>query len=212
MAPIQEIKLIVVDDHEMFLAGLKAIFQDEAHIRLIAAVSNSESVMKLLEQEPVDIVITDLSMPNIDGITLNGLIKKKYPEVKTLVLSTYNDPGKIDQLIKNHVDGYLLKNAAPDTLLEAINTLFSGKKYFSKEVQERYMKNVFSDGDSKGNMVLTKREKQILRLITAEYTTTEIAQELCISEHTVNTHRKNLLFKLNVKNTAGLVKYALQNI
>lgn len=205
----QEINLVVVDDHVMFLTGLKAIFQDEDNIHLVAALSNSELVMEVLEKEPVDIVVIDLSMPGINGTALNTLIKKKYPNIKTLVLSTYNDPGKIDQLMKNNVDGYLLKNAEPAALIEAIHSIFSNEKYFSDEVQQKYMKSLFSNKDHK---ILTNREIEILKLITAEYTTAQIAYELSISEHTVNTHRKNLLFKLDVKNTAGLVKYALQNI
>lgn len=203
------IRLVIVDDHVMFLAGLKTVFQEADDMQLVASVSNSESVMEILEAEPVDIVITDLSMPDVDGIALNAMIKKKHPETKTLVLSTYNNQGKINKLIKDHVDGYLLKNAAPEILLDAIHTIFSGKKYFSEEVKKKYMENIFS---VKNNQLLTNREKQVLKLITEEYTTTEIATKLCISEHTVNTHRKNLLFKLNVKNTAGLVKYALQNM
>lgn len=180
-------------------------------ILIVGTALNGNEVMEMLKTHEVDIVVTDISMPGMDGITLNSAIKKQYPHVKTLVLSTYSDPDKIIKLVGNKANGYLLKNAEKDELLKAIYTIDSGDNYFSKEVQEKYTSSVFVGDRMAGEEpVLSKREKEILKYIAEEFTTPEIAEKLFISQYTVNTHRKNLISKLGVKNVAGLVKYAFR--
>lgn len=206
-----KVNLIIADDHGMFLEGLKSLLEKEEQINIVATAKNGQEVLDLLKSNTADIVITDLSMPEMDGMTLNRTIKKKYPQVKTIVVSTHSESDKVMQLIKNDVDGYLLKNAEPKELVKAIASVANGEKFFSSEVKDKFMSNVFSEEKSSKSPLLTKREKEIMKLITAEYTTSEIAESLHISEHTVNSHRKNLLSKLGVKNTAGLVKYAIKH-
>lgn len=208
----RRIRIILADDHRMFLEGLHALLSTADDIKITGLALNGVEVMNLLKKEEIDLVVTDINMPGMDGITLNSTIKKQYPHIKTLVLSTYSDPDKIIKLTNNKANGYLLKNAEKDELLKAIYTIHAGTNYFSKEVQEKYTNSVFSGTTvTEGAPLLSKREKEILKYIAAEYTTPEIAEKLFISQYTVNTHRKNLIAKLGVKNVAGLVKYAFQN-
>ncbi|WP_299007041.1 response regulator transcription factor [uncultured Tenacibaculum sp.] len=204
--------IILVDDHKMFLDGLLSIFNNEEAYNILLTANSGENVIKYIganPNQPIDIVISDISMPDIDGITLNDYIKKTRPEIKTLIVSMHTDTGMIDTLIKNDVDGYLSKNATQSELLLAVKTILSNDKYFSESVKQAYMNNVFNKG--KDTMVtLTKREKDVLKLIAEEYTTQEIADKLFLSKHTIESYRKNLISKLNVKNLAGLTKYAIK--
>ncbi|MGO3707694.1 MAG: response regulator [Mesonia hippocampi] len=204
--------LILVDDHKMFLDGLWNIFKNEANCTVLQTAHNGAQVIKYIETNPnqaIDIVISDITMPTIDGITLNKYIKKERSEIKTLMVSMHTDAGMIDTLIKNNVDGYLSKNATQTELLEAVKTILKGEKYFSQSVQQAYMKGVL-EKKTETTITLTKREKEVLRLIAEEYTTQEIADELFLSKHTIESYRKNLIAKLNVKNLAGLTKYAIK--
>ncbi|RKF03030.1 LuxR family two component transcriptional regulator [Tenacibaculum lutimaris] len=204
--------IILVDDHKMFLDGLLSIFNKEEAYNILLTANSGENVIKFIDTNPneqIDIVVSDISMPDIDGITLNDYIKKTRPEIKTLIVSMHTDTGMIDTLIKSDVDGYLSKNATQSELLLAVKTILSNDKYFSESVKQAYMNNVFNKG--KDTMVtLTKREKDVLKLIAEEYTTQEIADKLFLSKHTIESYRKNLISKLNVKNLAGLTKYAIK--
>jgi len=204
--------IILVDDHKMFLDGLLSIFNKEEAYNILLTANSGENVKKFIDTNPneqIDIVVSDISMPDIDGITLNDYIKKTRPEIKTLIVSMHTDTGMIDTLIKSDVDGYLSKNATQSELLLAVKTILSNDKYFSESVKQAYMNNVFNKG--KDTMVtLTKREKDVLKLIAEEYTTQEIADKLFLSKHTIESYRKNLISKLNVKNLAGLTKYAIK--
>jgi DNA-binding NarL/FixJ family response regulator len=151
-------------------------------------------------------------MPDMDGIELSKKIKHEYPAIKTLILSTHSDINMIQKCINHGVDGYLLKNAEKEELIVALKEIYKGEKYFSQSVKDDYMNSVFTSKKAKNSLIqLSRRELEVLRLITKEFTAQEIADELFISQNTVNTHRKNLLSKLNAKNTAGLVMYAVQN-
>lgn len=204
-------KILLVDDHLMFLEGLEALFHDELDMEIVAALPSPTKALNLLNTKMVDIVVLDLSMPEMDGIELNATLKKRFPTIKTLVLSTHNSADKIDQLMKNDVDGYLLKNAEPRILKQAIREIAKGKKCFAEDVKQKYLDSFFSNTRTKKeNAHLTTRELEILRLIAMELNTNEIADKLCITTHTVKSHRKSLTAKLNVKNIAGLVRYAIQ--
>jgi DNA-binding NarL/FixJ family response regulator len=206
------IKIILADDHQMFLEGLSSLLKDIPELEIISLALSGKQVIEYLEKAPADIVVSDISMPEMDGIELNKLIKKSYPEVKVLILSTHNEADMIGKMIRNDVDGYLLKNAEKDELVQAIFSIAEGEKYFSEEVKNEYMNTFFSTHKKKDNQLkLSRREKEILKCIAMELTAQEIGDKLFISQNTVNTHRKNLLSKLNAKNTAGLVKYAMQN-
>lgn len=207
-----KINILIVDDHQMFLEGISALLEDVPEINIVDTALNGKIVPHLINENEVDIVVTDINMPEMDGIELSKILKDKHPKVKTLILSTHNDSAMISKCIKNDVDGYLLKNAEKKELLKALNTIYKGEKYFAEEVKNEFMNQTFYQKKDKYSTIqLSRREKEVLKYITLEYTTQEIADQLFISQNTVNTHRKNLLSKLNAKNTAGLVKYAIEN-
>lgn len=207
---MNKIKVLLVDDHLMFLEGLQSLFVKEDNIEVVGTASNAEMALTILKDKQTDIVITDLSMPDIDGSSLVDTIKNKYPHLHTLVLSMHNEAHIISNLIKQEVNGYLLKNAEKEELLAAVRTIVDGENYFSKEVKDIISESTFS---RKYNPMpeLSKREKEVLHLIGDEYTTKEIADKLFISQNTVETHRKNMFSKLCVKNVAGLIRIAIKN-
>ncbi|HHC78350.1 MAG TPA: response regulator transcription factor [Flavobacteriia bacterium] len=209
----QPVQIILADDHKMFLEGLYALLYDDKRFHILATAKNGKEVLKLLTKyKAVDLLITDISMPEIDGIQLNKIVKKKYPQIKVIVLSMHKQNNLIAKLINDDVDGYLLKNADIDELSSAIDKVAKGNKYFSKDIRQDFMKSMFSPKAVKQSFAkLSKREKEILILIANEYTNAEIAEKLFISQFTAETHRKNILRKIDAKNTAGIVRYAIQH-
>lgn len=204
--------LIIADDHKMFIDGLISILQDAPEFSITTTAKNGAQVVKYLDINGVDdlhLLITDLTMPEMDGIELNKIVKEKYPTLKTLVVSMHIDGGMIDKLIRNNVDGYVPKNAEKDELLEAIRTIVKGEKYFSSEIKRAYTDAMF-ENKKQEEISLTDREIEVLRLIAEENTTQEIADKLFLSKHTIESYRKNLISKLQVKNLAGLTKHALK--
>ncbi|PWV56415.1 response regulator transcription factor [Chitinophaga sp. S165] len=204
--------IILVDDHKLFLEGLIRLIVQEKDLHVLYYAHNGQLVMNYLDQhqgEQVDLVITDISMPDMDGITLNNYIKEKRPEISTLVVSMHTDSNMIDTLIQNNVDGFLSKNADSDELLAAVKMILKGGKYFSEAVKQEYLKSVFNKEKETLEM-LTSREKDVLKLIAEEYTTQEIADKLFLSKHTIESYRKTLILKLKVRNLAGLTRYAVK--
>jgi len=204
--------LIIVDDHKMFLDGLMSILKTESNYNIIYTAKHGGLVQKYINNNPgetVDLVITDISMPEVDGIILNNWLKNKNPLIKTLVVSMHNRPDIIDQLIENDVDGYVPKNARKEEFIIAIESILKGEKYFSKEITDIYLKNKFAKKKER-EIRLTKREIEVISLIAEEFTTQEIADKLCLSKHTIESYRKNLITKLEVRNLAGLTKYAIK--
>lgn len=204
--------IILADDHKLFLEGLIRLITQEKDLHILYYANNGKLIMNYLDQHPaeqVDLVITDISMPDIDGITLNNYIKEKRPEIGTLVVSMHTDSNMIDMLIQNNVDGFLSKNADSDELLQAVKMILKGEKYFSEAVKQEYLKSVFNREKETLEM-LTSREKDVLKLIAEEYTTQEIADKLFLSKHTIESYRKTLILKLKVRNLAGLTRYAVK--
>ncbi|MEN7551379.1 response regulator transcription factor [Rapidithrix thailandica] len=207
----EKIRIIVADDHSMFLDGLISLLNDVEYIEIVGKASNGKEALHLLKKVKADWVITDISMPEMDGIVLTGQIKKKYPEIKVLVVSMYHQSETIAKVVQQEADGYLLKNAGKEELLKAIASIQAGEKYFSEEIKQKYLESMFAPKKkSREQVPLSRREKEVLVLIAQENTTPEIAEKLFISQHTVESHRKNIIRKLNVRNTAGIVKYAIQ--
>ncbi|MBE7693214.1 response regulator transcription factor [Tenacibaculum finnmarkense] len=209
---IKEYNIIIADDHSMFLDGLRSILSEEKNITIVLAAKTGTQVLKYLQinkTPKIDLVITDINMPEMDGITLNKAIKEAFPQVKTLVVSMLEEPVKIQQLIDAHTNGYLSKNAAKNELLKAIKTILEGENYFSSRIKNILMEALFA-AKSKPLVSLTKREKEVLKLIAKEFTTKEIASQLFLSTHTIESYRKNLIAKLGVRNIAGLTRYAIE--
>ncbi|SIS73107.1 two component transcriptional regulator, LuxR family [Zobellia uliginosa] len=202
-------KIIIVDDHKMFIDGLTSIFEDINSIDIVLKTDKPKTVLKFLKHtDHIDLMISDITMPEMNGIELSRCIKKDFPQVKMLMVSMHNNPSMFHQLKQNGVDGYVQKNASKAELLKAVKTILEGKSYFSDSIVKAYKESLFTVQETKQSHLST-RELQVLKLIAREYTTNEIADKLFISKHTVETYRKNLLLKLDAKNLAGLTKHAI---
>lgn len=206
------IQLIIADDHKLFSGSLKNMFDTVEGINVVALAGNGKELISLLEQHPCDIVLLDINMPEMDGIDASNVIYHRFPKVQLIVLSMYNRPEFIKKLTGKAVRGYVLKNADPEELVKAIQTVHEGGKYFSPDLALN-PEDVKADGllfDDRFNHKLSKREIEILKQISKGKSNTEIAELLFLSPHTVDTHRKNMMSKLEVHSVAELVKYAVQ--
>lgn len=214
---MEKIRILIVDDHPMIRHGIKSLLNDEENISLIDEASDGKEAIEILSKTPYDLIIMDIKMPEMNGIEATEHIHKNFPDTKILAISMYDEQRYIVKMLQAGALGYILKNTGKQELLNAIDTVMRGESYFSQEVSSIMMSQFMSRKGSgfadvaKPEVPLTKRETEIIRLISEELTNSEIADKLGISPRTVDTHRRNLLQKLDVKNTAGLVKYALQH-
>lgn len=200
-----KVKVFIVDDHYMVIEGIRSLLQSEEGIEWAGHATNAASCLAFLQQQLPDVILMDINLPDKNGIDLCKEVKEKYPSVFILGLSTFNQQSFIQKMMSNGASGYVLKNATQEELMEAIETVSKGKTYLSDEVATSLRKNVLSEIP-----VITRREKEVLLLIADGLTNAEIAKQLFLSTTTVDTHRKNLLAKFDVKNTASLIKRAAQ--
>ncbi len=200
-----KIKVFITDDHYMVIEGIRSLLQNEKDVEWMGHASNAESCMAFLQQQQPDIILMDISMPGKSGIELCKEVKEKYPNVFVIGLSTFNQQSFIHKMMENGASGYVLKNATQQELMEAITTVAKGKTYLSDEAA-----SVLKKSETSEMPLITRREKEVLTLIAEGMTNGEIAEKLFISGATVDTHRKNLLLKFQAKNTASLVKTAVQ--
>ena len=207
------INVMIVDDHQMLIDGIKAMLAEEAGIGIVADAYNGLEALEKLEQHVVDLVLLDINMPVMDGVETCRQIKKLHPSVRILALTMYNEGSIVTQMLQSGAHGFILKNTGRTNLIEAITEVYEGRTYFDQQVKEALMKSMMPDRKAGVAFIpkLTRREKDILRLIVLENSAQEIAAKLFISPNTVETHRRHLLEKLNVKNSAGLVRVALEN-
>ncbi len=208
------IKVIVADDHKMIRDGIKSLLKEEPDIQVIGEASNGREVLLLLEEEPVDLILMDIDMGKYNGIETTQQVAKLYPDVKVLIISMHNDSSYITKALEAGAKGYLLKDAGKQDMLRGIDQLMQGEIYFGKGVSAKLLDHIQGKNKSskrKAGIPLSRREIEVLKLISDEYSNPEIAKKLFISIRTVDTHRRNLLTKLGVKNTAGLVKYAIKH-
>ena len=198
------IKVFIVDDHYMVIEGIRSLLQNEKYIEWAGHAMNAVSCLAFLQRQQPDVILMDINLPDKSGIELCKEVKEKYPYVFIIGLSTFNQQSFIQKMMDNGASGYVLKNATQEELMEAIKTVVKGKIYLSIEASQTLQKNEAT------NIVLTRREKEVLELIAEGMTNNVIAQKLFISPTTVDTHRKNLLAKLEAKNTASLIRMATQ--
>lgn len=205
------INVLIADDHALFIEGLTALLNDAPHIRFVGVASNGQEALQLAEEYPAaDLMIMDLSMPVMDGIQATKELKKRKCRIPILALTQNDDGGSVSRAMKAGMSGYILKTASRIEFVEAIQSVASGEQYFSERAKDALIFTMTGRESLNGPVLLTKREKEILRLIADEMTTNEIAEKLFISSYTVETHRKNLIQKLGVRNIAGLVRYAVE--
>lgn len=206
-------RIFIADDHRLVIDGVKMMLQEADDMLCVGEASNGKDALALLAVLDVDVLLLDINMPEMDGVACCRLVKEQFPEIRILVLSMLREASLIKMMLKLGASGYLLKNAGKDEVLDAIRKVYDGQQVFSTDVLDAVMDS-FTNKPAKPAaspfLKISRREKQILRLIVEERTTSEIAADLFISFGTVETHRRNLLLKLNARNTAGLVKAALE--
>jgi DNA-binding NarL/FixJ family response regulator len=202
-------RVVIADDHQMFIDGLKSMLEEIDGIEVVGEARNGQEAVDLCDKEDVDIVIMDISMPVMDGIEATGVIKNHHPDIKVLGLSMYNDKNFIADILKTGASGYILKNTGKQELVNALSTLQNGGSYLDTEVSNTLLKS-FTTKEPSRHMLekLSDREMEVLEAIAQGLTTQEIAKKLFISKNTVETHRKNLLYKLEARNTAELITNA----
>ena len=207
------IKVAIVDDHKMFREGVRSMVEKDKGNKMIWGASNSKEAMDFLRKEQPDVLLMDISIGFESGVTLTKVLMQNYPNLKIIALTMHHEEAYIVKVLENGAKGYLIKDAGTDEMLRSISTVANGDTYYCNHVSNVLVRHI-TKGTSpkvKGDLSpLTKREKEILILIAREYSNPEIAKELFISIRTVDTHRRNLLDKLQVKNTAGLVKNAIK--
>ncbi|WP_020569661.1 response regulator [Neolewinella persica] len=206
--------LAIVDDHSIVLQGLELMLRDAPDLTLAGLYQNGDQLLSALQQgETINTILMDIHMPSINGVELCKMVKRDYPSVAVIGLSMVSEMSLVRLMIKNGASGYLHKNAGKDEVLKALEKVRRGKRYFSEEINDMLI-----EGKSRGEKTvrkspfprLSRREKEVLGLIVDEHTTQEIADKLFISFGTVETHRRNILSKLGARNTAGLVRIALE--
>lgn len=206
------IRLLIVDDHQMVRDGIKVMLQSkkESYLFHIDEAENGEDALKKAMRHTYDIVLLDYQMPGQNGASAAANILRVQPGVRILALSNYDELPYVEKMISSGASGYVLKNIEPAQLLTAIRTLLDGKTYYSNEVSLKLLdaaeKNAVLQIQEKHG--LTKRELEVLQMIAMEMTNEEIAEKLFVGKRTVDTHRQNLLNKLHVRNTVGLIKAA----
>jgi len=206
--------LAIVDDHSIVLQGLELMLRDAPDLTLAGLYPNGDQLLSALQRgETINTILMDIHMPDINGVELCKMVKRDYPSVSVIGLSMVSEMSLVRLMIKNGASGYLHKNAGKEEVLKALEKVRQGKRYFSEEINDMLI-----EGTSRGEKAvrkspfprLSRREKDVLRLIVDEHTTQEIANKLFISFGTVETHRRNILSKLGARNTAGLVRITLE--
>lgn len=213
MGAIEEktITLMIADDHKLFAKGLSAILCEQPNFKVIGTASNGKEILHLLNHQLPDILILDLNMPVLDGEIAAEKIRQLFPSVKIMVLSMYYTVKLATKLEGIGVKAYIQKDTDAETLFKIIAYLQKGEKYFQKVKPDIQSGSIFDDDHFQKSHNLTAREMEILKLISEDYTSQQIAQKLFIALNTVDTHRKNMAQKLNVTGKAGLLKFALEN-
>lgn len=204
---MKKINILIVDDHPMVLEGMKALLSNFDNMSVVGTATNAFETMDKLKGNEVDVVIVDINLPEVSGIDLTARIKKEYPAIKVLAMSTFKERSYISQMIKNGASGYLVKSASKDEIEAAIQSASEGKLYLSLDINSIDLNSEIAPDVP----VVSRREKEVLQLIVDGLTNPQIAEKLFISLHTVDSHRKNLLAKFNVNNTASLIRVAIKN-
>jgi len=203
------IRLLVADDHELILDGFTSILRDADDISLVGTAQNGQETLDFIDEHNIDVLIVDISMPVLNGVEVCKKLSKTHPAIHVIALSMHKKQSYILRMIQYGAKGYLLKDDSADEIKQAIRTVVQGGTYFSSQIQL----NLLDFQQKKRNNSLTSistREEEVLRLIARGFTNIEIAKRIFVSHHTVESHRKNILAKLDAKNTADLVRIAME--
>ncbi len=211
-----KIRIHLADDHQVLIDGLSNLLKTVFNFEVVGSSLDGTTVYDDVLSDQADVLILDISMPKKDGIETLKEFNEKQSSCKVIILSSYDDLKIIKEVMKLGAKGYLTKNCAGENIIEAVDAVYQGQEYFSDGIRQKIF-NTFKDNPKLNhhavteNPILSPREIEIIILIALEYSGKEISEKLFISSHTVETHRKNIMKKLNIKSTIGLVKYALKN-
>jgi DNA-binding NarL/FixJ family response regulator len=209
-------RILIADDHEIFLDSLSMLIDTFPDVEVVGNCKNGLEVLDFLQNQTIDLLVTDYKMPQMSGIELTLQLRQKYPKIKVLMLSVSEEAEMIREAFQAGVWGYMMKKSGKAELQKAIESIKNGQRYFSESVVFELMRLGLTDNIPQNEISqefnhLTEREIEIIKLITNELSSQEIAEKLFIAPKTVETHRHNILKKLGLKNTVGLTKYALKN-
>lgn len=211
MSPTDQITVAIVDDHQVVLDGLQSMFASGKSISIVMATTNPADLLAFVQQTPPQVVLLDINMPGMDGLELCARIVKLNPTIKIVAFSSFDDTHYVRQIFRKGAKGYLLKNAGSKAITDAIIAVHSGAEYIDEVIRHQIVhESIAGQKRSIYEVPLTKREKEILKLVAEELTNQEIADKLFLSLRTVETHRSNIMGKLGAKNTASLVKEAIK--
>ena len=205
------IRILIADDHRILLDGLKVILEKVPDFDVVATAEDGLQVLELLKEYEVDVLLLDLQMPNMDGLETTKRATEQFPGINVLMLTTNDEGSIITSMFKHGATGYLLKNSSQETLIQGIRDAYLGKKVLSPHLTTRMIESLSEKPQSKPEEIpnITKRELEVMKLIAKEYTTQQIADELFVSTNTVATHKRNLFVKMDVKNSVGMIKKAV---
>lgn len=202
------LRIVLVDDHAIIVDGIKGILSQQDGLQVVHTSQSAEEALTYLKGNPVDLLITDLSMPGMDGLSLIHTAKRILPALKIIVLSMHDEVHLAKEILKSGVNGYVLKKDTQQELLSAIREVQGGRVYLSNDINRLLIMNLDNPDEGK---LLTDREREIVKLIAKEYSNRQIAEALFISERTVETHRKNIFRKTGTSSLVGLIKFAYAN-
>jgi len=208
--------ILLVDDHEIIIDGIKAMLVKESDIKIVGEANNGIEAIEKVQSLKPDIVLMDISMPELNGIEATKSIKKESQDIKVLILTQHESKEYVLQVMKAGADGYLLKNSKKEELLNAINAVKSGKKHLGNRISAHMLDEMLDDSvkdieDEKPEQNLTKREIEIIKLLANDLSNHQVSDRLNISLRTVETHRRNLMQKLNLKSAVALVRFAIKH-
>lgn len=216
---MKKTRILIADDHDVVRSGLKMLLRSRKEYAIVAEAVDGEEAVRLVGQHKPDVVFLDISMPNLDGIEAAKIIKRDHPETKIIVLTVHEDEEYAIQVLRAGASGYLLKNAGKQEIFDAVKSALSGDRFFSPRISNLIVDGFVKRADTPQSpkaggatllkQQLTERETEVLRYIARGYTNRQIADELCLSFRTINTHRANLMQKLDIHDTAGLVRHAI---
>ncbi|OKL38602.1 response regulator transcription factor [Pontibacter flavimaris] len=207
------IRTIITDDHRIVREGLRSLLERDGEIEVVGEAGNGQDLLQLLTYTAADVVLLDVSMPVMDGFETLQHLKKQYPDLNVIVLTMLDSPATLHRLMESGAIGYLLKDTGADELCTAIKLASKGTPFISSgmsmKIVQKAMQPAEESGAKAGGKFLSKREREVLALISEGYTNAEIAEKLFTSKRTIETHRQNILEKTQAKNTPNLIRYAI---
>lgn len=216
---MKKIRILIADDHDVVRSGLKMLLRSQGEFSVVTEAADGEEAVRLVDKHKPDVAILDISMPKMDGIEATKTIRQNHPEVKVLILTVHEDEEYAIQALRAGACGYLLKNAGKKEIFEAVRSAVTGGRFFSSSISNLIMDGLVKRAgeaqpgtgavSASARNQLTRRETEVLQYIARGYTNRKIADELCLSFRTINTHRANLMKKLDIHDTAGLVRHAI---